>query len=108
MLIAIIGISLYNTQSQKALKAWYDRGESHIQMFNVGDLIIHPERYVNDCHAGTSIIVEVFVAEKDRLYGFAPRTLRLKKQKTGEIYVKSEYSIYLGVERGFLTHVPSR
>ena len=103
-----IGISLYNTQSQKALKAWYDRGESHIQMFNVGDLIIHPERYANDCHAGTSIIVEVFVAEKDRLYSIPPRSLRMKKQKTGEIYVRGEYSTHFGVERGFLTHVPSR
>ncbi len=93
--MVLIGIKLYNT-------------ESRIQKFNVGDLIIHPKRYENDCYAGTSIIVEVFVAEKDRHYSIPPRSLRMKKQRTGEVYVKEEYGIYFGVERGFLTHVPSR
>jgi hypothetical protein len=77
-----------------------------MKLFEIGDLIIHPERYENDDHAGTSVITKV--EDKNIRMSMPDWYYHMVHQRTGVKHVMSAYGIYFGVERGFLTHVPSR
>jgi len=74
-----------------------------MKLFEVGDLIIHPERYENDCHGGAYLVVDV--EDKNVKMSMPDWYYHVVHQRTGEKSVMSAYGIYFGVERGFLTHV---
>ena len=74
-----------------------------MKLFEVGDLIIHPERYENDIQAGIRMIIKV--EDKNVKMSMPDWHYHMVHQKTGEKTTKSAYGIYFGVERGFLTHV---
>tara|TARA_Y100001938_G_scaffold148184_1_gene231185 strand:+ start:334 stop:588 length:255 start_codon:yes stop_codon:yes gene_type:complete len=74
-----------------------------MKLFEVGDLIIHPERYANDIHAGTRMIIKV--EDKNVKMSLPDWHYHMVHQSTGEKTTKGAYGIYCGVERGFLTHV---
>ena len=76
-----------------------------MKLFEVGDLIVHPERYENDRYAGACTIVEI--EDKNTKQSMPDWHYHMVHQKTGFRWVKSAYGIYFGVQRGFLTHVPN-
>jgi len=77
-----------------------------MKLFEVGDLIIHPDRYENDDHAGTCVIIKV--EDKNVKMSMPDWYYHMVHQRTGEKHVMSAYGIYFGVERGFITHVSAR
>ena len=74
-----------------------------MKLFEVGDLILHPERYENDCHGGAYLIVDI--VNKAPITTDPYWYYRVAHQRTGEKAAMSAYGIYFGVERGFITHV---
>ena len=74
-----------------------------MKLFEVGDLVIHPERYENDRYGGAYLIVDI--EDTNTMQSIPDWRYHVVHQRTGEKSVKSAYGFYFGVERGFLTHV---
>ena len=77
-----------------------------MKLYEVGDLILHPKRYENDAHHGAWLIVKVEDVSRNM---YSPDwRYRMLNQRTGQKINKGAGDTWLGVERGFFTHVSGR
>mgnify|MGYP001158716783 FL=1 len=77
-----------------------------MKLYEVGDLILHPERYENDVHAGAWLIVKVEDMSRNM---YSPDwRYHMLNQRTGQKLNRSAGETWFAVERGFFTHVSGR
>ena len=78
-----------------------------MKLYQVGDLILHPERYENDVHAGAWLIMRLEDKNTNNM-SMPDWRYHMINQRTGQKINKGAGETWLGVERGFFTHVSSR
>ena len=77
-----------------------------MKLYEVGDLILHPERYENDVYSGAWLIVKV--EDRSRNMYIPEWRYHMINQRTGQELDRAANDTWLGVERGFFTHVSGR